>query len=98
MHFESPWSQVRWETIDKFPNSRLQRLRYAKTEGNDHDMHYLFPTQTILFTNKEYERDIDDQGLFCCSQRAEFKILLAFVSIEYANFAILLPTNECFHG
>ncbi len=25
--------QVRWETIDKFPNSRLQRLRYAKTEG-----------------------------------------------------------------
>ena len=25
--------QVRWETIDKFPNSRLQKLRYAKTEG-----------------------------------------------------------------
>ena len=25
--------QVRWETIDKFPRSRLQRLRYASTQG-----------------------------------------------------------------
>ena len=25
--------QVRWETIDKFPKSRLQRLRFATTEG-----------------------------------------------------------------
>ena len=25
--------QVRWDTIDKFPNSRLQRLRYATSEG-----------------------------------------------------------------
>ena len=25
--------QVKWDTIDKFPNSRLQRLRYATTES-----------------------------------------------------------------
>ena len=25
--------QVRWETIDKFPKSRLQRIRYATSEG-----------------------------------------------------------------
>jgi hypothetical protein len=25
--------QVKWDTIDKFPNSRLQRLRYATSEG-----------------------------------------------------------------
>ena len=25
--------QVKWETIDKFPKSRLQRLRFATTEG-----------------------------------------------------------------
>ena len=24
--------QVRWDTIDKFPNSRLQKLRYATSE------------------------------------------------------------------
>ena len=26
-------NQVKWETIDKFPKSRLQRLRYAASEG-----------------------------------------------------------------
>ena len=26
-------SQVKWETIDKFPKSRLQKLRYATSEG-----------------------------------------------------------------
>ena len=26
--------QVKWETIDKFPKSRLQRLRFATTESN----------------------------------------------------------------
>lgn len=25
--------QVRWETIDKFPKSRLQKIRYATSEG-----------------------------------------------------------------
>ena len=25
--------QVKWETIDKFPKSRLQKLRYATTQG-----------------------------------------------------------------
>ena len=25
--------QVRWETIDKFPRSRLQKIRYATSEG-----------------------------------------------------------------
>ena len=25
---------VKWETIDKFPKSRLQKLRYATTQGN----------------------------------------------------------------
>ena len=25
--------QVKWETIDKFPRSRLQQLRFATTEG-----------------------------------------------------------------
>ena len=25
--------QVKWETIDKFPKSRLQRLRFATTES-----------------------------------------------------------------
>ena len=25
--------QVKWDTIDKFPKSRLQKLRYAVTEG-----------------------------------------------------------------
>ena len=25
--------QVKWATIDKFPNSRLQKLRYATTES-----------------------------------------------------------------
>ena len=24
--------QVKWETIDKFPNSRLQKLRYATSQ------------------------------------------------------------------
>ena len=33
--------QVKWDTIDKFPNSRLQRLRYATTEGKIfHHYHY----------------------------------------------------------
>ena len=26
--------QVRWETIEKFPKSRLHSLRYAMTEGD----------------------------------------------------------------
>ena len=26
-------NQVKWETIDKFPRSRLQKLRYATCEG-----------------------------------------------------------------
>ena len=25
--------QVKWETIDKFPKSRLQKLRYATSQG-----------------------------------------------------------------
>ena len=25
--------QVKWATIDKFPNSKLQKLRYATTES-----------------------------------------------------------------
>ena len=25
--------QVRWETIDKFPKSRLQKIRYATSDG-----------------------------------------------------------------
>ena len=28
--------QVRWDTIDKFPNSRLQKLRYATSECELH--------------------------------------------------------------
>ena len=27
--------QVRWETIDKFPRSRLRQLRFASTEGKE---------------------------------------------------------------
>ena len=37
-------NQVKWETIDKFPKSRLQRLRYAVTEGN-----IFLPGNSIIF-------------------------------------------------
>ena len=37
-------NQVKWETIDKFPKSRLQRLRYAVTEGNT-----FLPGNSIIF-------------------------------------------------
>ena len=37
-------NQVKWETIDKFPKSRLQRLRYAVTEGNTFNTFYTFNT------------------------------------------------------
>ena len=29
------YHQVKWETIDKFPKSRLQKLRYATTQGRE---------------------------------------------------------------
>ena len=31
--------QVKWETIEKFPKSRLHNLRFAVTEGNINRLH-----------------------------------------------------------
>ena len=33
LNVEGKIHQVKWETIDKFPKSRLQKLRYATSQG-----------------------------------------------------------------
>lgn len=35
-------NQVKWETIDKFPKSRLQKLRYATCDGQENNFMNLF--------------------------------------------------------
>jgi len=44
--------QVKWETIDKFPNSRLQKLRYATTEAE-----ILSSCDAYSLTNREFYFD-----------------------------------------
>ena len=39
--------QVKWDTIDKFPNSRLQRLRYATTECKNNSIENILETHSV---------------------------------------------------
>ena len=41
--------QVKWETIDKFPKSRLQKLRYATTQCEFTTLNLSPPTKIPLF-------------------------------------------------
>ena len=40
--------QVKWDTIDKFPKSRLQKLRYAVTEGKGCNDPCLHASDTLI--------------------------------------------------
>ena len=42
--------QVKWETIDKFPKSRLQKLRYATTQCKSNSISIEIPSRILRMT------------------------------------------------
>ena len=45
--------QVKWETIDKFPKSRLQKLRYATTQCKYNDISVEITSNILRMTFKK---------------------------------------------